>query len=152
MKTQFRWTVLTLTVSLGAIAYADAPATRLPAVDDALVAQLKDAAWTPFPLTEVPPGLQVWRIAGDAKTGPSITYAKFPAGYVFPTHWHSHAEMAVVISGTLHYAVEGKLVDLAPGSVIVFPAKQRHSTTCDKLSACIVLVRRTGAADYNFVK
>ena|SRR5271165_319961 len=71
------------------------------AIDETqLVVDLKDAKWTPATYNGVPPGWMVWYVAGDPKGGAAINYGKCPAGYVFPSHWHSYPESAVVVSGT----------------------------------------------------
>ena len=132
--------------------HAQAP-NPAPSVDDALVAQLKDAKWTAWTMPGAPSGILVWPVAGDGKTGPSMAYAKWPAGLAFPAHWHSTAETTVVISGTLDYVIDGKSYQaVGPGSVVVFPPKQVHQVTCSKAGPCVFLIRRTGATDYHFDK
>ena len=153
MHKLLRRTFSLLVVLLASTSSAQAPAAAKPASpDDAVVAQLKDAKWTAWTNPGAPAGLMVSSIAGDATTGPSLGYTKFPAGYAFPPHWHSFAESSVVISGTFHYVIDGKSYELGPGSVVVFPAKLVHSATCSKAGPCILMIRRAGAADFNFAK
>jgi len=152
MHKLIRRTLPVLVAVVGAASHAQAP-SPMPSLDDApLIVQVKDAKWTPSTVTGVAPGIMKWYVAGDPKTGPAVNYSKFPAGYVFPMHWHSYAESTVVISGEVHYVIDGKSYDLAPGSYVVFPAKLRHELTCSKSGPCIVLIRRAGPLDYNFEK
>jgi quercetin dioxygenase-like cupin family protein len=142
--------VLTVLVCAATYAQAQSP---MPSLDDALlVVDLKDAKWTPSTLAGIPPGVLGWTVAGDAKTGPAINYAKYPPGYVFPMHWHSYAEYTVVVSGMVHYLADGKSYDVVPGSFVIFPAKIRHQVTCGNAGPCVVLIRRAGPVDYHFEK
>jgi quercetin dioxygenase-like cupin family protein len=148
-----RLTLLAL-ASTAASARADAPA-GLPPVDSGQAVIFSDVKWTPFRVPEgapIPAGLMVSRVAGDAQTGPSVSYVKFPAGYAFPAHWHSFTEYSVVISGILQSSVNGKATALPPGSYFVLPAKTVHQTTCQPGQECVVLVRRAGPTDYHFEK
>ena len=75
-----------------------------------------------------------------------------PPGYTFPMHWHSAAEYTSVISGKAQFTVNGKTYDLEPGSYIVIPAKAHHMAKCAPGAECVLLTRRAGPADYNWVK
>ncbi len=70
------------------------------------------------------------QIAVDPKTGGLVAYAKFPPGYVFPQHWHSHTEYTVLLSGKASFTLDGKTHELIPGSYVVIPAKAHDSVTC----------------------
>ena len=41
---------------------------------------------------------------------------------------------------------------LVPGSYIVIPPKTVHSAACAEGAECVLLTRRSGPTDYNFVK
>ena len=133
-----------------AVARADAP--KPPSSEEALVAHVADAKWAPPKQAEIPPGVVASPIAVDPATGGSIGYAKFPAGYAFPKHWHSFNEYTVVIAGRVTFTVDGKANELLPGSYIVIPAKAPHLATCASGAECLLLTRRGGPADYHFVK
>jgi quercetin dioxygenase-like cupin family protein len=139
-----------LAVLLAGIARADAP--KPPSSEEALVAHVAEAKWSAPTNPNIPPGLTSSPIAADPANGAPIGYAKFPAGYVFPLHWHTFNEYTSLISGKLDFTVDGKTHTLAPGSYIVIPAKARHKATCLAGSECILLTRRAGPVDYNFVK
>jgi quercetin dioxygenase-like cupin family protein len=122
-----------------------------PAMDEQLVAHVKDAKWAAPKAPEIPPGVMGSPIASDPN-GPNIGYAKFPPGYTFPMHWHSATEYTVLLSGKGQFTVNGKTFDLEPGSYIVIPAKAHHTAKCAPGAECILLTRRAGPVDYNWVK
>jgi quercetin dioxygenase-like cupin family protein len=122
-----------------------------PAMDELLVAHVKDAKWTAPKAPEIPPGVFGSPIAADPN-GPVVGYAKYAPGYTFPMHWHSATEYTSVISGKMQFTVNGKAYDLEPGSYIVIPAKAHHLAKCAPGSECIAITRRAGPPDYNWVK
>ena len=122
-----------------------------PAMDDQQVANLKDAKWGAPKAPEIPAGVMVAPIAADAGAA-NIGYAKYPPGYVFPTHFHSAVETTTLISGKGRYTISGKAYDLEPGGYIVIPAKAPHKFECFKGAECVAVTRRPAPADYNWVK
>lgn len=122
-----------------------------PAMDDQIAVNLKDAKWAAPKLPEIPPGVMGSPIAADPGGG-NIGYAKFTPGFTFPMHWHSAAEYTSVISGKAQFTVNGKTYDLEPGGYIVIPAKAHHTAKCGSGAECILLTRRAGPVDYNWVK
>ncbi len=141
---------LTLLVALPA-ALALAADGKPPAMDEQQVAHLKDAKFAPPKAPEIPAGVMGAPIASDPN-GANIGYAKFPPGYTFPMHWHSAAEYTVLLSGKGQFTVNGKAYDLEPGSYIVIPAKAHHMAKCAPGAECVLLTRRAGPVDYNWVK
>ena len=137
-------------VMLAGIARADAPA--LPSTEGPVVANLADAKWAAPKNPQFPPGLLSAPIALDPSNGANIGYAKFPPGYVFPLHTHNLTEYTALISGKMDFTIDGKLHHLVPGSYVVIPPKTRHTATCSKDGECILLTRRPGPADYDFIK
>jgi len=151
-KTQGTFAALLLFVALAARADAPPP---LPSVDDGQVVNMTDVKWAAFKPPEgspIAPGITVSGVAGNAQTGPSVAYAKYPPGYAFPAHWHSFTEYTVLIKGTEQFTVGGKTYTLTAGAYVVIPPKAVHSVTCTKDSECIYLIRRAGAVDYHFEK
>lgn len=145
-----RTTTPLLTLLLAAVAHAQAPA-KPPSTEDKQVVHVADAKWAPPKAPEIPAGAVASVIAVDPNTGASIAYAKFPPGYAFPPHWHSHTEYTVLISGKANFTVDGKSHQLVPGSYLVIPAKTHHEVTCGPGSECLLLTRRAGPTDYHFV-
>jgi quercetin dioxygenase-like cupin family protein len=134
------------------LAQAPAPAApKPPGMDEMQVVTLKDAKWTAAK-PPIPAGVTVSLIAADPAPGGSLAYVKFPAGVALAEHWHSATEYTVVLSGHQRFTVEGKSSDLGPGDYIVIPAKAKHSAQCLPGSDCILLTRRAGPTDYNWVK
>ena len=132
-------------------ALALAADNKPPAMDDQGVANVKDAKWSPPKAPEIPAGVMVSPIAADPGAA-NIGYAKYPAGYVFPMHFHSAVETTTLISGKGRYTISGKAYDLEPGGYIVIPAKAHHKFECLAGSECVAITRRPAPADYNWVK
>jgi quercetin dioxygenase-like cupin family protein len=126
--------------------------SKPPSTEDAQVAQLKDAKWAPPKAPQIPPGAMVSPIATDPASGGSVGYAKFPAGYAFPSHTHSATEYSTVVSGKVRFTLDGKAYDLEPGSYIVIPPKTHHQLQCGAGAECVVLTRRAGPTDYSWDK
>lgn len=141
---------LSLVVVLPA-ALALAADNKPPTMDEQQVAHLKDAKFAAPKLPEIPPGAMGAPIASDPN-GSNIGYAKFKPGYTFPMHWHSFTEYTVLLSGKGEFTVNGKTYELEPGSYIVIPAKAPHMAKCAPGAECILLTRRAGPNDYNWVK
>src|SRR6266849_2791614 len=99
-------TTTLLTLLLAAVAHAQAPA-KPPSTEDAQVAHVAEAKWAAPKAPEIPAGAMTSPIAVDPNTGGSIGYAKFPPGYAFPPHWHSHTEYTVLISGKATFTIDG---------------------------------------------
>ena len=47
--------------------------------------------------------------------------------------------------------IAGKEHQIVPGSYFVIPAKTVHQLTCGTGAECVLLTRRAGPTDYNFV-
>jgi quercetin dioxygenase-like cupin family protein len=131
-------------------ARADAP--KPPSMDDGQVAQLADAKWVAPPVPGFPAGVMASPIAVDPATGGSIGYAKIPAGTLFPLHWHSANEYSVLLAGKGTFTIDGKGSPVLLGSYIVIPAKAQHKFECAAGADCILMTRRSGKTDYNWVK
>ena len=74
------------------------------------------------------------------------------AGTGLPAHWHSYPEYTVILAGKGTLVLDGKKHDVSPGSYLVIPAKMVHEFTCAPGVDCLLLIRRGGPTDYNFVK
>jgi quercetin dioxygenase-like cupin family protein len=73
--------------------------------------------WSPAP-PALPPGAQLTVLSGDpGASGPYVLRAKLPTGYTVPPHTHPTDENVTVISGTLHFAMGGKL-DKSKGDAV----------------------------------
>lgn len=141
---------LAMLAALALAASADEP--QLPSTEDALAADLVDAKFNPVTAPGFPPGVSAAPIAVDPATKASIGYAKLAAGTRLPRHWHSHAEYTVLISGAGVIDVAGRPHEVAPGTYVVIPAKAEHEFRCGAGADCVLLTRRAGPTDYNWVK
>ena len=132
-----------------AVALADAPQ---PSTEDALVAHVSTAKFIESKTPNSPKGSQGAVIGVDPNTKGTTTYARTPAGNGLPAHWHSFAEYTVFLAGNGTLVLDGKQHEISPGSYAVIPAKMVHQFTCGPGADCLLLTRRAGPTDYNFVK
>jgi hypothetical protein len=95
------------------------------------------------------PGVKVADLWGDHAKGAFGAFLSLPAGFVAPLHTHTHDMKVVMVSGTYIQAPEGKPeVRLGPGSYMMQPGgNYRHTTSCDKASACVFFVESGAAFD-----
>ena len=135
---------------LAAAALADAP--KPPSTEDALVANVESAKFADSTTPNSPKGSQAAVIGVDPNTKGATVYAKTPAGTGLPAHWHSFAEYTVLLAGRGTLMLDGKRHEISPGGYLVIPAKAVHQFTCNAGADCMLLTRRGGPTDYNFVK
>ena len=109
--------------------------------------------WTDLDPTGAP-GVQIVDLWGDHTKGAFGAYLKLPAGFAAPLHTHTHDMRVVFLSGTYIQAPEGKPeVRLGPGSYMLQPGgNYRHTTSCDKASACVFFVESDGPFDLKIVQ
>jgi quercetin dioxygenase-like cupin family protein len=139
-----------LPLLFAAAALADAP--KPPSTEETLVANVASAKFTESTTPNSPKGSQAAVIGVDPNTKGATVYAKTPAGTGLPAHWHSAAEYTVFLTGKGTLTVDGKQHEVAPGSYVVIPAKVVHQFVCSAGTDCLLLTRRGGPTDYNFVK
>ncbi|MEX0964266.1 MAG: cupin domain-containing protein [Pseudohongiellaceae bacterium] len=100
----------------------------------------------------VPLGVQTAQQGIDPTTGGITYYAKFPAGSHFDLHWHTHDEFVVVVQGTVTIVLGEQSHLVSTGSYIVIPGKMNHSWDVPANGEdAVIVVRRGGPADFNFV-
>ena len=132
-----------------AAALADAPQSS---TEDALVAHVSTAKFTESKTPNSPKGSQAAVIGVDPNTKGTTNYARTPAGTGLPAHWHSFAEYTVFLAGNGTLMLDGKQHEISPGSYAVIPPKMVHQFTCGPGADCLLLTRRAGPTDYNFIK
>jgi len=78
-------------------------------------------------------GMKIAVINGDpnAESGEYVLRLQFPAGYMFPAHWHPNTENVTVLSGELQLGMgdkedASKLMSYKPGSFLYIPPKNPH--------------------------
>lgn len=147
----WRWLGTTALV-LGAITYAIAqPATTPSSVP--YVVDLDAVNWgPPGGGNGSPLGVRTAQQGVDPVTGGVTYYAMFPAGSHFDLHWHSYDEYVVVVSGAVTLELGASTQLVKTGSYIVIPGKMPHSWDVPLDQDVVILVRRAGPADFNYVK
>ena len=100
-----------------------------------------------------PVGVRTARQGLNPNIGRVTYYALFPAGSHFDPHWHSHDEYVVVVAGELSFQLGEQTYSLSVGSSVVIPGELPHSWTVPSGGKdAVILVRRAGPADFNFVE
>ena len=88
--------------------------------------------------------------SGDPAKGPSIIFAKSPAGCSFPWHWHTPNEHLMMVTGVARVEmIDGKPAMLRPGAFAMMPSHHVHRFTCTK--ACTLYVYSDAAFDIHYV-
>lgn len=97
-------------------------------------------------------GLGTSRQGVDSTTGGPTYYALFPAGSHFDLHWHKYNTHVVVVKVELTLELGDAVHELSTGSYIVIPGRLNHSCDIPEVGTeAIILVRRTGPADFHYV-
>tara|TARA_R100001377_G_C3187645_1_gene109229 strand:- start:1138 stop:1608 length:471 start_codon:yes stop_codon:yes gene_type:complete len=99
-----------------------------------------------------PVGVRTAQQGVDPVTGGITYYAMFPAGSHFDLHWHSYDEFVVVVSGAVTLELGDSTQLVSTGSYIVIPASMPHSWDVPLGGDVVILVRRAGPADFNYVE
>ncbi len=99
-----------------------------------------------------PVGVRSARQGIDPLTGGITYYAKFPAGSHFDLHWHTHDEFVVVVQGSVTIVLGEQSHRISNGGYIVIPGKLTHSWDVPIGEEAVIVVRRGGPADFNFVE
>ena len=121
---------------------------------ESLVFRPEDVQWTP-PAEGTggfPKGIQTASLGIDPVSGGETYYARFAAGSHFEVHWHTYAEYAAVLSGKVKLTLGTERYSLTEGDYVIIPAKMHHEWKVDAGGQMLLLVRRDGPADFNFVK
>lgn len=152
-RTIFKNLLLSLVAGLFSfIAPVDSLAQDSSFATEALTVNLADISWgPPGGGSGVPVGVRTARQGIDPITGGITYYAMFPAGSHFDLHWHTHDEFVVVVQGAVTVELGEETHSLKPGSYVVIPGKINHSWDVPEDDDVVILVRRAGPADFNFV-
>jgi quercetin dioxygenase-like cupin family protein len=114
---------------------------------------LDSADWgPPYEAAGFPSGIQKALIVVDPSSGGETYYARFPAGSTFDLHWHSHPEYVAILAGEVTLTLGEQRYAMEAGSYVAVPANMNHAWEVDGELDCVLLVRRTGPADFNFVE
>jgi quercetin dioxygenase-like cupin family protein len=124
--------VLALALSSGALRAQTPGAAPTQRTDSMSVVRGTSVKWGPLEVPGFKPGLELGVLAGDpGKPAPYTVRLRFPAGYVFPAHYHPNAENITVISGRFLLGMgeqsDGKKQKTyAPGDYLYIPAEMPH--------------------------
>jgi quercetin dioxygenase-like cupin family protein len=135
---------------------ADAPKADGAKAKPAMHAMANPVVWPAADLKWVDaPGVEGVKLAvlwGDPAKGPHAAFHKFPAGFKSQLHTHSAQLRCVVVSGTIiHGEKDGKETRLGPGSYLMDPPTEQHTTACDAASECVMFVEANGKFDIHMV-
>lgn len=75
--------------------------------------------------------------------------ARYPAGHIFPPHWHSANERVVLLQGRISMEQDGKQEFLEPGGYAYMPAKQVQRMKCVSDMRCAFYVFWDGPLDFH---
>lgn len=69
--------------------------------------------------------------SGDPTKGPSIIFAKLPAGCSIPWHWHTPNEHVIIVSGVARFEMkDARPLTLRAGGFALMPAQHIHQFHC----------------------
>lgn len=130
----------------------DASDTEGPWGDTPLPQSAADLEWIDLDPTGAP-GVKIAKLWGDPAEGGFGAFFKLPAGFAAPLHTHTHPMKVVIVSGTYIQGPDGAPeFRLGPASYLMQPGGDyRHTTSCDKASACVFFVESEGAFDLHVV-
>jgi len=85
----------------------------------------------------------------DPKTGSVELFARYPAGHVFPPHWHSGNERIVLIEGRMAIEDGPAKRFIEPGGYAYLPARQVQKMTCASETRCSFYVFWDAPLDFH---
>lgn len=85
----------------------------------------------------------------DKQSGATELLARYPAGHVFPPHWHSANEWIVLIEGRIAIEDGAQKRYVEPGGYAYLPAHQIQKMTCASETRCSFYVFWDGALDFH---
>ncbi len=141
-------------IALAMLAHVAAAEPQEPALEP-LAISLEQIQWGPSGGGNAyPVGVRSARQGVDPVSGGITYYALFPSGSHFDLHWHTYDEFVVIVQGSVTIELGEQSHTLGVGSYIVIPGKMNHSWDVPISSGedAIILVRRAGPADFNFVQ
>lgn len=99
-----------------------------------------DTKWEPAKA-----GSEIITLREDSETEATELLARYPAGHVFPPHWHDANERIVLIEGQLAMDGDGGKKVLEPGGYAYLPARQVQRMSCVSNTRCSFYVSWDGS-------
>ena len=91
-----------------------------------------------------PPGSDGVVLRMDSQSGGLELFARYPAGYEFPVHWHDSNERMILMEGRLSIEEAGATRYLEPGGYAFLPARQVQKLKCVSTARCVFYVAWDG--------
>ena len=82
-------------------------------------------------------------------SGALEVFARYPAGHVFPPHWHSANERIVLIEGRIAIEDGAQKRYVEPGGYAYLPAHQIQKMTCASETRCSFYVFWDSTLDFH---
>jgi quercetin dioxygenase-like cupin family protein len=83
-----------------------------------------------------PPGAESVVLHEDPQSGALELFARYPAGHIFPPHWHDSNERIVLIEGRLSLREDDGEKFLEPGGFALLAAGKVQRMACVSKSRC----------------
>jgi len=131
-----------LTLIFVAVCFAQSPSGK-----EILIANPGEMKWQHD--ADDPPGSESIVLRGDPSSDGFELFARYPAGHVFPPHWHSANERIVLISGKMSIKAGSTTKSLEAGGFAYLPAKQVQNMACVSTTACTFYVYWDGKLDFH---
>lgn len=123
---------LSLVLSSAAVARMESRQATQASTEHAVVTPDK-VTFQPIEVPGFKSGMKIAVIHGDpnAESGDYVLRLQFPAGYMFPPHWHPNTENLTVLSGEFQLGMGDKedastLMSYRPGTFVYIPPKHPH--------------------------
>ena len=128
-----------------AVCFAQSPGTK-----EIMVANPGEMKWQHD--ADDPPGSESIVLRGDPSSDGFELFARYPAGHVFPPHWHSANERIVLIAGKMSIQTGSATKFLEPGGFAYLPAKEVQKMACVSNTQCQFYVYWDGKLDFHPAK
>jgi len=96
-----------------------------------------------------PPGSESIVLRGHPSSDGFELFARYPAGHVFPPHWHSANERIILISGKMSIQTGLTTKFLEAGGFAYLPAKEVQKMACISSTQCEFYVYWDGKLDFH---
>jgi quercetin dioxygenase-like cupin family protein len=104
----------------------------------------KEAKWEHSPKDA--PGTESVVLREDGATGGLELLVRYPAGHVFPPHWHAANERIILLEGRLSVRDGETERFLDRGGFAYLPAREVQRLSCVSAGGCMFYVGWDGAA------
>jgi hypothetical protein len=92
-------------------------------------------------------GVESVALHEDPLTGALEVFGRYPAGYVFPPHWHQANERLVLIEGRMEIEQGGKQKVLEAGGFAFLPSREIQKMSCVSKTRCVLYMYWDAAFD-----